>query len=353
MAGHRRAAIVADDDEQVDTRGLTRLGAWGLCAFISVAATAIAARTDLGALRISAALGAISAAPGESEPPAAQLLARTAAAERDAFRAIETAQTISADRERLALRLITLERDIGDISGSVQRALAIAAESKATSQFPSMASAALLTHSKNSSPAGWTPPAPSVVSADLAPPPTVVTLVSAERPFDKTAMTGGPPTRTPPAPPPAAAPHAIAAAPPAPPPAPPAAAPPVVPPAATPAKEASPAKPDETSPAVTASVGAADSPLKVDLGADLGPALTMTRLRARWTKLSAEHPEMVKGLRPLVTVRELGPGKPVEIRLVIGPLANVNVATEFCTALIAAQYLCRPAVFDGQRLAVQ
>ena len=75
------------------------------------------------------------------------------------------------------------------------------------------------------------------------------------------------------------------------------------------------------------------APPKVEFGVDLGPALTIGRLRSRWTKLSAERPDLVKGLRPLVTVREIGPGKPVEIRLVVGPLANVNAATEFCGAL--------------------
>jgi hypothetical protein len=115
------------------------------------------------------------------------------------------------------------------------------------------------------------------------------------------------------------------------------------------------APPDETTALFTGSIGAGtpETPLKVEFGADLGPALTMTRLRSRWSKLATERPELVKGLRPLVTVRELGAGKPVEIRLVVGPIANVNAATEFCSILAPAQYLCRPAVFDGQRLTVQ
>ncbi len=59
----------------------------------------------------------------------------------------------------------------------------------------------------------------------------------------------------------------------------------------------------------------------------------MGRLRTRWSKLAAERPDLVKGLRPLVTVRDTGAGKPVEVRLLVGPMANVNGATDFCQAL--------------------
>ena len=82
-------------------------------------------------------------------------------------------------------------------------------------------------------------------------------------------------------------------------------------------------------------------------------AHVLARLRSRWTKLATERPDLVKGLRPLVTVRDTGAGKPVEVRLLVGPMTNVNGATDFCSALASPQYLCRPAVFDGQRLTVQ
>ena len=79
----------------------------------------------------------------------------------------------------------------------------------------------------------------------------------------------------------------------------------------------------------------------------------MTRLRSRWAKLAKDRPDLVKELRPLVTVRDTGAGKPIEVRLVIGPLVNVNAATEFCAMLSSPQYVCQPSVFDGQRLIVQ
>jgi len=62
---------------------------------------------------------------------------------------------------------------------------------------------------------------------------------------------------------------------------------------------------------------------------------------------------VLEGLRPLIMVRE-GP-KPgaIELRLVAGPLANASIAARLCAAFSAAGQTCQPAVFDGQRLALQ
>src|SRR5262245_45689359 len=99
MVGQKTAAIVADDDEKFDTQALLRLAAWGVCAAVSVGIAIFAARTDLGAKRFSAALIAIASPPEESQAAtAANLLARTATAEREARRAAETVVAISADR---------------------------------------------------------------------------------------------------------------------------------------------------------------------------------------------------------------------------------------------------------------
>jgi hypothetical protein len=366
LAGYKRAAIVADDDEQFDTQTLIRLTAWGVSAVICVAMLVLAARTDLGAQRLSAGLIAIATPPGESDSIATgQLLARTANAEREARRAVETAITLSGDRERMAMRVNTLEHDIGDLTGSVHRALTIAAESKTSSLLPSMTSTALLMPSKSSTAPGWGPPADEIVTY----PPVPVVAKAAARTSEPTPVTVKIVER-PPEPAMAAEPLAIAmnnVPIPLPRPAPLAAAqanspqqPSAIvavreePATPTPKQEAAATpKPDETPAITTASVSTPETPIKAELGADLGPALSMGRLRSRWTKLTVERPDLVKGMRPLVMVREIGPGKPVEIRLVVGPIANINAATEFCAILAPAQYLCRPAVFDGQRLTVQ
>jgi hypothetical protein len=77
----------------------------------------------------------------------------------------------------------------------------------------------------------------------------------------------------------------------------------------------------------------------------------MARLRQRWTAFKSAHGSLAEGLRPVVTVREMGQNKPLEMRLVAGPVADVQAATKMCAELVGTQFMCHPAVFDGQRLA--
>ena len=92
---------------------------------------------------------------------------------------------------------------------------------------------------------------------------------------------------------------------------------------------------------------------KVEIGVDLGPALTLARLRTRWEAFRKSQGAVAEGIRPVVSFREISPGKPVELRLVVGPLADVAVAAKLCASLSGSQFPCQPAVFDGQRLALQ
>lgn len=340
MVGSPRAAIVADDDEFFHTGSLIRLAGWGLAAAASVAAVVYIARTDLGTKRFAMAIAAIGAPPSDPQQIAtAQLSARIAHSEREARRAIETVQAISSDRERMQARIITLENEIGELTGAVRRTTMASSEgtppteAKATppetkNSFSSLStsSATSLIRPRNPVP-GWaaSPVQPQTVTA-----PETKAAVSEPKAAERT--TEPPPSQT------AAANVPL-----------PRSAPVLLTPSADAAKATTPTPADET----TGSIASAETPAKVEFGVDLGPALTMGRLRARWTKLATEHPDLVKGLRPLVSVRDAGAGKPVEVRLLVGPMANVNGATGFCQALASPQYLCRPAVFDGQRLTVQ
>ena len=69
--------------------------------------------------------------------------------------------------------------------------------------------------------------------------------------------------------------------------------------------------------------------------------------------MKANQPGLLEGLRPLIALREGQKGGSPELRLVAGPLANASVAARLCAALAAAGQACQPAVFDGQRLALQ
>jgi hypothetical protein len=91
---------------------------------------------------------------------------------------------------------------------------------------------------------------------------------------------------------------------------------------------------------------------KTEFGIDLGGNATVEGVKTLWAALKAGQPGLLEGLRPVVSIREVRPGA-IELRLIAGPLANASVAARLCAALAATGQTCQPAVFDGQRLALQ
>jgi len=92
-------------------------------------------------------------------------------------------------------------------------------------------------------------------------------------------------------------------------------------------------------------------------GVDLGGAQTVQALRARWQAVRSVHPQLFDGLRPIMAVRDVAgrdPARPgrVELRLIVGPLASADAVAQLCASLATARVACQPAVFDGQRLAL-
>jgi len=84
-----------------------------------------------------------------------------------------------------------------------------------------------------------------------------------------------------------------------------------------------------------------------EVGVDIGGAATVEALRSLWTAAKARAAPLLDKLRPVVVVREVRPGS-VELRLVIGPLANAAAAARLCASLAATGRACRPTVFDGR-----
>jgi hypothetical protein len=104
----------------------------------------------------------------------------------------------------------------------------------------------------------------------------------------------------------------------------------------------------------TGAPAAADSvATKTEFGVDVGGNASIEGLRTLWSTLKAAQPALFEGLRPLITVREGQKPGAIELRLVAGPLPNARVAARLCAALGSAGQTCQPAVFDGQRLALQ
>ena len=90
----------------------------------------------------------------------------------------------------------------------------------------------------------------------------------------------------------------------------------------------------------------------VAIGIDLGTAATVEGLRNLWTSIKGTQAPLLEGLRPVVAVRDGAKPGSLELRLVAGPLANAGVAAKLCAAFADTGLTCAPAVFDGQRLAL-
>ena len=100
--------------------------------------------------------------------------------------------------------------------------------------------------------------------------------------------------------------------------------------------------------------GAADSiTTKTEFGVDIGGNASIEGLRSLWATQKSAQPALLDGLRPIIAVREGQRPGAIELRLIAGPLPNASIAARLCAALAAANQPCQPAVFDGQRLALQ
>jgi hypothetical protein len=421
MADTNRASVVTDDQEEFDRLTLIRLGVWGLSAFLSMMLVVIAAQTDIGVKRAAAAVAAITSPPRDPTVTIAQVMARTAESEREARRLVENVRLLTLERDRLTTRLDSVEKEMGDLTGSINKTLANTAQQQPQSVPPPAparnapqapptvgptASVPAMTPTVTPSvvpppPVPPQPPAPASTSSNTsASQPTIVAssmipAVPSAAVDPKTARvawpTFMPPPTAPSIEPTAPAPPEVAAAPeaiPLPRPSPLAALqayaaatargenatlPPgqipqpgqtqPLPADVTNSTSASPARPQitaqitapQTAPqsapqvAPAETVDSGDQP-KVEIGVDLGPGLSIARLRTRWEAFQKAQGANLVGVRPVVAIREVNPNKPVELRLVVGPLAGIDVAVQLCQSLSGSQFPCQPAVFDGQRL---
>jgi hypothetical protein len=88
-------------------------------------------------------------------------------------------------------------------------------------------------------------------------------------------------------------------------------------------------------------------------GVDIGSAVSVQALRARWAEIRAAHPQLFQGLTATVTSRGIPQSDRSELRLVIGPLPNSDAAARLCNSLTPYRVFCQPTGFDGQQLALQ
>jgi hypothetical protein len=110
--------------------------------------------------------------------------------------------------------------------------------------------------------------------------------------------------------------------------------------------------PVPATPAAIAAVVAPALPLPMEYGVDIGSAVSIQALRARWAGIRSAHPQLFEGLAPTIALSELPPSNRPELRLVIGPLPSANAAAKLCTTLERFRLTCQPTIFAGRHLAL-
>jgi hypothetical protein len=133
-----------------------------------------------------------------------------------------------------------------------------------------------------------------------------------------------------------------------------AAAPPSGSPAAVAPSQPQPSTPERIANAPAVAAGEAPAVMEAgrgEFGVDIGGAPNFEGLRTLWASAKASNGVQFEGLHPAIAVRENGRSKGAELRLIVGPLADVEAAVRLCATLSGARRYCQPVAFEGQRLA--
>jgi hypothetical protein len=282
-----------------DFQPLRRMALWGIAAVCALLFAVLTSKGEAGAERLAAVMASFRGQ--EATPPFdARVETRKLA---DGLRGL------SADNGQLRSRLGTVERHMDDVTGSLKDVTAslknvTAALKKEIEDVKAEAEAPRPAEMPQA------PATPGTVNSTAAParPPS-----AAVSPF--------------PAPPPLPAPSPFPAPPPVGGQAPPAAKPTV---------------PGSSSLAPTK-----------EYAVDIGSAVSIQTLRARWAEIRAAHPQLFQGLTATVITRGIPQADRSELRLVLGPLPNFDAAARLCASLTPYRVFCQPTPFDGQHVALQ
>jgi hypothetical protein len=335
---------------QAGMQALWRLAIWGGLATVALFAAAMSAYSSAGSQRQATSItsgqgpastqgspsqvssgqfssnqvssGQMSFGQGPAQPRAAaeDFGARPSETAEETRRLAEAVRSLTADRDQALSRIATLERNLDGVTGSIKR--------------DRMASA------QQAAPQAPLPAPPQTPQALPQPPVAAASALPIARPET-----------------PVAAPVAEAAVTPTQP------APAQVTPAQAPAAKKSSASdlPQISTAdagnraAMPASnlvrVSAPAEPLAAagGLGIDVGGAVNYEGLRTLWHSTMGSDPALEE-LYPVVTVRENNKTHGVDLRLVVGPIADADAAERLCTTLAAAHHYCQPVAFEGQRL---
>ena len=288
-------------------QSLCRIALWGTTAATALLVAILTSRSDAGSQRIATTPGATHGAPRQFD------------AESAARQLTQAVRGLTEDRDRLITRLAALEHSLGDITGAIagqsEKATPPAAQGATQTGNLKTANAPAANAPEADAPGA---DAPAANSAAVPPPWSAGDLPEA-----------GMASST-------------------------AAAAPVVPPfAGLPSRL--PVIFDAPSPrqATSALTGAAEGPQSAAYAVDLGSAVSIQTLKARWSGTRSAHPQLFVGLQAVATLKEIPRSRRAELRLVVGPLPSPGAAVELCATLASFRVSCQPTNFDGQHLALQ
>lgn len=289
--------------DEPQRRLLSRLMTWAGIALFMASAAIFAARSETGSQRIARLFTPVPPAQVAQRPEPPRQPASDPMLVYETRRLADQLRVMAAEREALVDRLAAIERSVGDVTASISR------PEQSQPRPVRVIEAA--------------PPAqPAAIPVQATAPAAPPTASSAQTP--PSAAASAQPVTAPPA--------SVAGT-----------APTTAPVPSPPPMQVATAAPPEAQESST---------MRTEFGVDVAGEATMEALRARWQQFRNQHGPIMEGLRPVVAVQEGRQGA-VELRLVIGPLSNANAATRLCATLSSAGVNCKPAVFDGQRLAVR
>jgi hypothetical protein len=297
MVGQARVSIAYQHERTFDMGSLRRLAIWGGSAAVALLVAVLAGYSDASSRRLMAADAQTTGTP------AAQLASRLPEIDAQTQRLAGVVDGLAAGRELLMGRMATLERNLEDVTGAIKRQ-----GGDSSGQMSAV------------------PPAPSPTAAVPAP----AAADSLKEPIKEVVKEAPPPA-------PGSLPGPLSLLPAA---------------QRSGGAEAQPAPPERVANISSARSDdpAAAEPPKIEFGVDVGGAVNFDGLRVLWASTRGSHGALLEGLHPVVAVRENSRTKNAELRLVVGPLANVEGAARLCASLSAGRRYCQPVAFEGQRL---
>ena len=290
----------ATDHDRATHSGLLRLTSWATAAAVALTVASLASMSSAGSQRIGVAIASLSG-NGVETRHVAQLTSRQPSIENERRSLNETLRLLASDRDRLATRVGSLERNIDDITGSIK---------SQTATRPAQSTAREPAANLYDALPAITADAPATKPADLPdwlanvpkpwPSPSSareIAAVPSSNPFPR--VTAAPPVR-------------IAALP-------------------------------ETQPVATGTS-------RTEFGIDIGSGSNLADVRILWNAARTQYGKQIGNLKPLVLKREDPAGGP-DYRLIIGPFANAGAAARVCASLGSADVMCSTRTYQGERLA--